>query len=343
MPGSNISTHTNGIMNTKRILVVLIASISGSCTTFGSSGYAFREEAPTPRTIESGNPSEKDGVIPVASDPKGDEYSPAVIDDQYVAFVSDTSGQPDIWYVDHRTANAVASRLVQSHATEKAPFFHTDPETGARKCYFVTDAGGTFQVFSGGWPKVRSHSWEIRSQSHANWPHLSPTGDKMLFSAVSNRGRYETWLNQDTRADQRLTEGLGARWNPVNDREFIYVHQDNGPWKIWKYDFDGSPQKLVPDKSDNFDPMYSPDGQFIAYTSNDTGSSDIWIMNADGSGPKQVTEHGAVDCQPVWAPDGKSLFFTSNRNGTFDIYRISVAEDVGQDEPEGEGGDRPRP
>ena len=53
---------------------------------------------------------------------------------------------------------------------------------------------------------------------------------------------------------------------------------------------DGSRQKRLTDNlAEDFYPAWSPDGQQIAFVSNRAGSRDIWVMNADGSNPKQVT------------------------------------------------------
>lgn len=64
----------------------------------------------------------------------------------------------------------------------------------------------------------------------------------------------------------------------------------------------------------------SPDGKTICYTSsssdlkNQKSSSDIYIMDADGSHAKAFTEDGKSS-SAVWSKDGKSIFFTTMRRG----------------------------
>jgi serine/threonine protein kinase/Tol biopolymer transport system component len=62
-------------------------------------------------------------------------------------------------------------------------------------------------------------------------------------------------------------------------------------------------------------PTWSPDGRFIAYTSDQTGNFDIWIQPVAGGRAVQVTTDPAADWQPAWSPDGNSLAFRSERDG----------------------------
>jgi len=62
-------------------------------------------------------------------------------------------------------------------------------------------------------------------------------------------------------------------------------------------------------------PTWSPDGRFIAYTSDKGGNFDIWVQPVAGGRPVQVTTDPANDWQPVWSPDGNNLAFRSERGG----------------------------
>jgi dipeptidyl aminopeptidase/acylaminoacyl peptidase len=77
-------------------------------------------------------------------------------------------------------------------------------------------------------------------------------------------------------------------------------------------------------------PRVSPDGQRVAFVLRSTdmeanrGRNDLWLVNADGSGLRQLTSHPDADTQPLWAPDGRSLFFLSSRGGSSQVWRLPI-------------------
>jgi dipeptidyl aminopeptidase/acylaminoacyl peptidase len=78
------------------------------------------------------------------------------------------------------------------------------------------------------------------------------------------------------------------------------------------------------------DPQFSPDGNFIAFTvtshclEKGKSNSDIYIMNADGSGPRQLTFGKDADYHPRWSPDGNNLLFVSTRENGSQVWRLPV-------------------
>jgi eukaryotic-like serine/threonine-protein kinase len=70
---------------------------------------------------------------------------------------------------------------------------------------------------------------------------------------------------------------------------------------------------------------WTPDGR-IVYASRAGGDADIWIMQADGSGARQLTEDSGVNAQPRASPDGRYIVFTSDRQSNKPhIWRMDMS------------------
>jgi TolB protein len=86
----------------------------------------------------------------------------------------------------------------------------------------------------------------------------------------------------------------------------------------------GDVVRLTPDGGHDGWPTWSPDGKRIAFQSNRGGNWDIWIINTDGTGLRNLTNHLAADRYASWSPDGNRIAFTSNREGNEDIWLINT-------------------
>jgi len=70
-----------------------------------------------------------------------------------------------------------------------------------------------------------------------------------------------------------------------------------------------------------YDPTWSPDGNRILFVSQERGSDDVWVINVDGSNPRNLTPNEwEWDKYPSWSPDGRRIVFWSNREGKKNIY-----------------------
>jgi Tol biopolymer transport system component/serine/threonine protein kinase len=84
-----------------------------------------------------------------------------------------------------------------------------------------------------------------------------------------------------------------------------------------------TPTMLISSTRTESDPRYSPDGQKVVFISNRSGNSNMWVVDADGKNPAQLTDGLYVDT-PAWSPDGHLIAFNSVVGGNSDIYTIGA-------------------
>jgi len=71
-------------------------------------------------------------------------------------------------------------------------------------------------------------------------------------------------------------------------------------------------------------PAWSRDGRTIVFVSWRDGNGEVYVMDADSSGPRNLTQNPANDVRPAWSPDGRSIAFVSSRDGQSEIYVMSA-------------------
>ena len=71
-------------------------------------------------------------------------------------------------------------------------------------------------------------------------------------------------------------------------------------------------------------PAWSRDGRTIVFVSWSDGNGEVYAMNADGSSPRNLTQHPAKDVRPAWSPDGRRIAFVSSRDGQSEIYVMNA-------------------
>ncbi|HAC07939.1 MAG TPA: Tol-Pal system protein TolB, partial [Gemmatimonadetes bacterium] len=72
-------------------------------------------------------------------------------------------------------------------------------------------------------------------------------------------------------------------------------------------------------------PSWSPDGAEIVFASRRDGNDEIYVIDRDGEGLRNLTNDPGVDVMARFLPDGRSIVFVSNRGGAFDLYLMSAS------------------
>jgi Tol biopolymer transport system component len=135
----------------------------------------------------------------------------------------------------------------------------------------------------------------------------------------------------------------------ANGKKIVFTSMRDGDLDIYTMDADGrNVRRLTDTLGYDGGPFWSYDGRQIVYRAFHPESEqqkddyrellkqhlirptilEIWVMNADGTNKRQVTQNGKANFAPYFFPDGKRIIFASNiddpRGRNFDLYRINV-------------------
>jgi tricorn protease len=113
-------------------------------------------------------------------------------------------------------------------------------------------------------------------------------------------------LAQPDTADTRL-----LTMPAVGPRHVAFVYADD----LWVADLDGkNPRRLTADVGVESNPVFSPDGETIAFSAQYEGNTDVYTIPTAGGQPTRLTWHPAADTVRGFTPDGKAVLFASGRH-----------------------------
>ena len=174
-------------------------------------------------------------------------------------------------------------------------------------------------------------------------PAWSPDGTRIAFAGQSSGIYPDIYvINVDGSGVTNLTDNSyflhsQPAWSPDGTR-IAFAGQSSGIYPdIYVMNVDGSEAINLTDNSnlEERDPAWSPDGTRIAFTggspvgSSPVGNySDIYVINVDGTGLTNLTNHPAVDMDPAWSPDGTRIAFSSSRDDprSLSLYVLRVSQ-----------------
>jgi Tol biopolymer transport system component len=182
----------------------------------------------------------------------------------------------------------------------------------------------------------------VRRAVHAS-PAWSPDGSALVYSAEAGTTR-KLFLKQLASGDeQQLTRGahddLQPAWSPAGKR-IVFVRSRRAGERLepgdvfgqyadgdlWSIDLASGAETKLAEAA--FNPSFSPDGTRIAVDASFAGPRRLWLIDARGRNPQQVTSdvsEAIVHLRPRWSPDGRKLVFQNVERTKFDIRVADVA------------------
>jgi TolB protein len=261
-----------------------------------------------------------------------------------IYFVSDRSGQKEIWsmnydgseqkqFTNYRSITTFPA--VSSDGTKIA--FTTYPIAASSRGPNASQFGKQSQNLSQ--PQIYIHSVEtgrklVYYNQQASMNAASdflPDSRHLLIYSTANGGFsqiYETDL--DGGDLHRITHSgsleVEPKANPRTGMDMVFVSGRGGTPQIYRMNIDGTDvSRLTTGEGDAVNPCWNPDGQHIAFAWTrgfEPGNFNIFVMDVASRDVVQLTHGAGRNENPSWASDGVHLVFSSKRGRTTQIYTM---------------------
>lgn len=226
-----------------------------------------------------------------------------------IVFYRQSEGH-DIWIMDSDGRNQ--RRLTTHPATDSLPAWSHD---GQQLAFLSHRRGGQLQHAPNIWV-MDVDSSNLRLAVETNGMMIDGPPRWMAFGGVAYKQREEVITgNNHILYDNNPLEVV---WSQQGHVALVEYSTAGGQEDIYIEPLFDRRIRLTHNPADDDQPAWNPEGDRIAYRSHTVATSEIFVVNIDGTGHRNLTNHPGDDQWPTWSPDGNHIAFQSNRDNRFD-------------------------